>query len=186
MEFFDKIIAYFNLLEYKRFYQYCFAFLSVIIITCGLIIFKYYRSISYLKNQIESINEERENIQSLLSRAQIVKKEQKEIDAIITKDPNFKIAGYFDNLLGRLGLMDKKSSIDIEISTPTEESKYQESILQAKFTSMTMKDLTILLEEIESNRRVFIKELDIFRSQKNANTIDVTLTIATLEPKPKE
>jgi len=48
-----------------------------------------------------------------------------------------------------------------------------------------MKELTELLQEIELNKRVFIKELEISDS-KQANSIDVTLIIATLEPKPRE
>jgi hypothetical protein len=49
-----------------------------------------------------------------------------------------------------------------------------------------MKNLTELLQEIELNKRVFTKELDITASSKQPGTIDVSLTIVTLEPKPKE
>lgn len=129
------------------------------------------------------INELREEVRSILDKGQLVKKEQREIDALIAKEENFKIVGYFEDLLTKQGLNNKKASI--EASSPVREGKYQESILVARFTSMTMKELTELLQELEKNRRVFTKELDITLSLKTPNTIDITLTIATLEPKPK-
>ena len=84
----------------------------------------------------------------------------------------------------KLGLAQKKLST--EVSTASPEGHYQESILQARFTVLSMKEVTELLQEIELNKRVFIKELDIATSKKQANSIDVTLIIATLEPKQQE
>jgi hypothetical protein len=185
MDILHKIQTYLDSLEEKRFYQYLMGSIAVILLLIAGILFQYYRKVSYLKSEINRINEERANIRTILEKALLVKKEQKEIDAILAKDENFKIAGYFEDLLSKLGLADKKAS-DVQVTTPSREGKYQENILQAKFTSMTMKDLTELLQEIELNKRVFTKELDITISQKKPGTIDVTLTIATLEPKPKE
>jgi hypothetical protein len=185
MEIMNKIQTYINSLEEKRFYQYLIGICVVVLLVIAGIVFQYYRSVSRLKAEITRINEDRNEIRSLLEKAQLDKKEQKEIDAILAKDENFKIAGYFEDLLGKLGLADKQAS-KAEVSTPAREGKYQESILQAKFSGMTMKDLTELLQEIELNKRVFTKELDITVSPKIPGTIDVTLTIATLEPKPKE
>lgn len=184
MKLFSQIQTYLDSLEIKRFYQFIAILIGIVLLACFGVLFQYYRSISYLKSEIGKLNEQRENIRLILDKAQQVKTEQKEIDAILAKDENFKIAGYFEDLLGQLGLSDKKSAI--EVSTPAREGKYQESILQAKFTGMTMKDLTELLQEIELNKRVFTKELSIVASQKRTGTIDVTLIIATLELKPKE
>ena len=184
MEFLNKIQQYFNSLEQKRFFQYMMGFLAGIILIIALLLFNYYRSISRLKAQIIRINEEREETRAILDKATQVKKEQKQIDAILAEDENFKIVGYFEDLISKLGLNNKKSSI--EVTSPAREGNYQESILQAKFIGITMKDLTELLQEIELNKRVFTKELDITASSKQPGTIDVSLTIATLEPKPKE
>ena len=76
--------------------------------------------------------------------------------------------------------------ISIEVSSRAREGRYQERILLARFAGMTMKELTELLQEIEFNKRVFTKELDITVAKKVPGTIDVGLTIAALEPKPKE
>ena len=185
MKIVNTLYTYLNSLEKKQFYQYIGGLIAIVVILCGGIIFNYYRVTRYLKSEINHLNEQREEIRSILDKARLVKKEQKEIDSILAKDENFKIAGYFEDLLGKLGLSDKTSGKP-EITTPTQEGNYQESILQAKFIGITMKNLTELLQEIELNKRVFSKELDIRISQKLPGTIDVTLTIGTLERKPKE
>ena len=184
MEIIEKIYTYISDLDEKRFYQYVIGFLCAVGLFMLLIMFQYYRSVSSLKSQIAQINDSREQARTILDKGLIVKKEQQEIDAIIAKDENFKIAGYFEDLLAKLGLSNKKDSL--EVTSPEREGKYRESVLTAKFSGMTMKELTELLQELELNRRVFTKELEIADSQKTANSIDVTLTIATLEPKPKD
>lgn len=183
-EIINKIQAYINSLDVHRFRQYVGGLFIVIIVLMVAIAFQYYRTVNRLKSEIATINDTRQEVRTILEKARLVKKEQKEIDAIIAKEENFKIVGYFEDLLNRLGLAQKKLSQ--EINTAVKEGNYQESILQAKFTNMTMKDITELLQEIESNKRVFTKELDIIVSRKRPGTLDMTLTIATLEPKPKE
>ena len=185
MELLNKIQSYLTSLDQKRFYQYVGGALGIVAVIMLLLMFQYYRKISSLKSTIVTTNQEREEVKKILDDARKIKKGQKEIDAILAQDPNFKIAGYFEDLTSRLGLAQKRSSL-AEVSTVVSEGKYQESVLQAKFTSITMKDLAQLLQEIELNKRVFTKELDITKAQKQANSIDVSLTIATLEPKPKE
>lgn len=184
MELFDKIQAYLNSLEQKRFYQYVGGALGIIALIMFLLMFQYYRKVRSLKQMVVSTNELREEAQKILDKGQQIKKDQKEINAILAQDPNFKIAGYFADLTSKMGLA--QNLLPPSISTALQEGQYQETILQAKFNNITMKQLTELLQEVELNKRVFIKELDITRAKKQANSIDATLTIATLEPKPKE
>lgn len=185
MELIDKIYTYISDLDEKRFYQYLIGFLCAVGLLMLLIMFQYYRSVSSLKSEIAQINDARKQARTILDKGQIVKKEQREIDAIIAKDENFKIGQYFEDLLAKQGLSNKVLK-DSEVTSPEREGKYSESVLTAKFSGMTMKELTELLQELELNRRVFTKVLEITASQKPPNSIDVTLTIATLEPKPKD
>ncbi len=190
MEIIEKMYTYISKLEQKRFYQYSIGVLVFTALLMFAVIFQYYRTMWFLKSEIGRINDDREEVRTLLNKGQLVKREQREMDAIIAKDKNFKIAKYFKDILGKLGLGNKKAS-EIEVTSPSTEGKYQESILTAKFTGMTMKELTELLQELEINKRVFTKELEINSSQKTPNTIEVTLIIATLiiatlEPSPQE
>src|SRR3990167_7844160 len=183
MEIIEKIYTYISNLEEKRFYQYIIGFLCAIGLVMLLVMFQYYRSVRHLKLNIARINELREEARSILTKGLVVEKEQQEINAIIAKEENFKIAGYFEDLLSKQGLSNKKDSLDF--TAPIREGKYRESVLTAKFSGMSMKELTELLQEVDLNRRVFTKELEIAASQSTPNSIDVRLTIATLEPKPK-
>lgn len=185
MEFIQKIQTYLDQLDEKRFYQYVSAFLIIVGLIMGGLMFHYYRTIRSLRNQINAINETREEVRILLDKAQHVKKEQKEVDAMIAQDPNFKIAGYFEELLTKLNIASKKSS-KLEVTSPAQEGRYQESVLNARFSDMTMQELTELLKNLDQNKRVFTKELEITVSKKTPNTIDVNLTIATLEPQTQE
>lgn len=184
MEFFDQIQAYFNGLEQKRFYQYVGGFLGVIALITFLLLFQYFRSINFYKSEAEAINELREDTEKILARAQKIKAIQKENEAVLAQDKNFKIVGYFEDLISRIGLAQKKTQLDVTVAA--REGKYQEKVLTVKFAAASMKELTQLLQEIENNKRVFIKELTIEESNKQPNSIDVTLVIATLEPKPQE
>lgn len=181
MDFLIKIQAYLDNIDAKHFYRYCLGFIAALCLISSLIMFQYYRKVRSLKNKIETVNGMREEVRTILGKVQHVKKEQREVDELLKQDPNFKIAGYFEEVLSKTGLNRKKASL--EVTSPAREGKYQESLLNVKLTDMTMKELTELLQEIEQNKRVFTKELEITASRKNANSIDVNLTIATLEPR---
>jgi ribosomal protein S17E len=58
-------------------------------------------------------------------------------------------------------------------------------LLNAKFDTMNMRQLCELLDAVEQNKRIYTKELEIIKSKKVPNTIDVNLTIATLQAKPE-
>jgi hypothetical protein len=181
MEFIKKFQAYINNLDETRFYQYMLGFLISIGLITASLMFNYYRTTSKLKRELNALNETRDEVRILLDKAQHVKKEQKEVDEIIAQDPNFKIAGYFEDVLTNLNLQDKKDK-NLEVTSPAQEGRYQESVLNARFSAMTMQQLTELLKTIDQNKRIFTKELEITASNKTPNTIDVSLTIATLEP----
>lgn len=182
MTWLTNLQQYLASLDRKRLYQYLGSLIGAIFFVMILLIFNYYRKIGKFKAEIEQVNEIRQEIKTLLDQARNVKAEQKEIDTILANDPNFKIAGYFEDLIEKLHLSQKAEG-KIEPSIATREGKYQETVITAKFNGMNMEELVTLLQEIDKNKRVFSKELDITASKRTANAIDVSLTIAALEPK---
>ncbi len=184
MEFLNRIQEYINKLDQKRFIQYSSFLLGGIILIVALLMFHYYWRISGLKKKLETVQEQRDETKVLLKRAQKIKQEKKKVDDLLAKDRDFKISGYFKELIGKLGLTQKLSKSE---TVPSQlENKYLENILTATFTGMTMKELTELLQEFEITKRIYMKELIISRSETQENSIDVTLVAATLEPKPQE
>ncbi len=184
MVLFDQIQAFIDRLEEKQFYQYLAVGLGITCFATGIIVFRSYRNISSVQKKIEEVNTYREQIKEILNKAQQVRQKEKEVNAILAEEEDFKIAGYFKDLLEQLGLTNKLSTRP-EVISSTEDA-YTEDILTAKFTDMTMKKLTELLQEIEKKQRIYTKELDITASQKTKNAIEVTIAIGTLLPKTKE
>lgn len=183
MEILDKIKDFIENLELKDFYKYLAATLGVILFIVVFLIFNFYRKIHSLNDQISLINEQRERAQRILTQAERVKRQRITVDAILSKEPDFKIGNYFDKVVTKLQLNEKKTSIDYSHVENVED--YKENILKAKLTDINMKQLCDLLNEIEANERIYTKELEIITG-KNSKTIDVNLAIATLEPKEKQ
>jgi len=122
--------------------------------------------------------EYRRQARDILERAQDVKQQREEVDALLEQEPFFKIGGYFEEVLKTLNIqkaVTKTQTVELNDS-------YSEDSLNAQFVNINMKDLATLLETIEANPRISTKDLDIKRSEKVPGTIDVTLVIATLLP----
>ncbi|HSW73913.1 MAG TPA: hypothetical protein VLG71_02035 [Candidatus Limnocylindria bacterium] len=178
----EKIQSFIDSLEERTFYAYLAGFAGFALIFAVLIIFFYYRSLAHVEDQINFINDKRIEVKRLLTTYEQVKRQRNEVDTLFGEDVGFKIAGYFTSLLARLNLQDKKTTTD-QISRVEHEGKYQETVLKAQLTDMNMKELCVLLSEIEHNKRIYTKELDITKSKKKPRALDITLTIAALEPK---
>ncbi len=177
----ERIRTFIETIETKDFYKYITFFLIGIILISGAIVFQYYRKVKYWKGRIKIINELREDdVKVIREKAQHVQQQRAEVDAILAEDEDFKIGGYFKDLLTKLQLTDKK--IAEETTQIDREDNYRESELDAKFEDMNMKQLAELLQEIEQNKRIFSKKLEITKSKKNPGTIEVQITIATLLP----
>lgn len=179
MELLEKISTYIDNISKKELSRYLLISLGIIVTCFLLLVFNYYRKVRYLKKQMRILNEAREEeVKRILTRAASVQQQRKEVDAILEEDKDFKIGGYFKDVLTKLGLTSKKA-----VESPSQidrEGKYRESILNVKFTDMDMKQLSELLNEIEKNKRIFTKELEVTTSRKTPQKIDVNLTIATL------
>lgn len=181
MQLLEQLQEFINNLDQRQFYLYISGILGTIVLLLAFILYWHYSSMSELNLRIESINEYRQEAEEILAKYQQVKKQQKDVNAMLAEDPNFKIAGFFDALLAKLGLSNKK---DIATTSSIDrENNYRESILSVKFTGINMKELCELLNELEQTKRIFTKELDITKSKKLPNMLDVNLTFATLQPK---
>jgi beta-lactamase regulating signal transducer with metallopeptidase domain len=71
----------------------------------------------------------------------------------------------------------------MESSSQIDHDTYRESILKVELSDMNMKQLCELLDELNKNKRINTKELEITKSKTAKRSINVALTIATLEPR---
>ena len=180
MTFLEPIKNYLNKLDLRTFYIYLASYAGTCIVLLGLMTYYYYSSLWGLQKKINNVNSHREDILTILEKKELIKQQQAAVEAILAQDPNFKIEGYFEKLLTKFNLSDKKDSRIV--TTIDLEGNYRKSELSAKFENMTMQDLTTLLEEIEKNPRIATDKLEITKS-KTPKTIVVDLTISTLLPK---
>jgi len=157
----------------------------VLVLVMGFFVFRFYRNVNYYQSRIDEINEVREDtVRDILDRSKDVEKRRKEVNAILAKEEDFKIIEYFTKLLQKLGLGKADEII------PTERvlagMKYNENEITARLTGITTQGLCQLLDQLEKNKRINIKELEIKKSLKTPKAIDITIKIATLQPKAGE
>ena len=181
MKFIENIVHFIDSLNKKDFYLYLGIFLGTTFCVNGLVLFWHYNSMNSLNRQIEDLNELREEkVQSLLARAHHVRKQREEVDALLAQDPNFKLGGYVKDLLTELHLIENQET---ETTSQTErEEKYLETVLSMKLVNINTKQLAELLDKIEKNQRINANTVEIIRSKKKPDTIEVSITIATLQP----
>jgi hypothetical protein len=152
------------------------------VVLSGLLIFYYYRSTNGLYRIIKNINSTREEkVLVILETAALVKQQQSAVEEILSQDTDFKIAGYFKDLLIQFNIKDKE--VAEESSAADQEDNYRKSELSAKFEDMTMQELTKLLQELEKKSRIATQRLEITKSKKKPKTIEVSISISTLLPK---
>jgi len=183
MLFLERIRLFIEGIETKAFYRYVALFIASCTLLFGTIGFFYYRRIDALIKQIKRINRLREeDVRVLLEDHHQVEQQRAAVDAILSQDIDFKIAGYFKSLLEKLNLKDKIAT-EAEAATIEREDNYRGSELNAKFEDLNMKEVTELLQELEQNPRISTKKLEITASKKKQKTLDLQITITTLLPK---
>jgi len=182
MEIINRLRLAIEELEQKDFYKYLIIVIACVVVLFSAVIFWHYSKVGSLVQRLEEVNEEREDkVRSILERKNVVEQQRKMINSILAKQKDFKIAGYFSELLGKLNLTaTEQSTSEVELS-----NDYEEVQLTARFVQLKMQKLCELLQEIEQKERVYAKSLEIVRSTKAPKTIEVNLTIATLQPKLK-
>jgi hypothetical protein len=185
MNFFDKIKQYVAGLDEKSFLTYGAGALGAIVLLCAGLIYYYYSNIGYWRKQINDINYSREEVKRIIDRDELVQKQRAEVNKMLDEMPNFKIEEYFNELIAKHGLMQNKVTTPNITYGDRGDKEYREVLLTTQFDMLNMKQLTELLNDIEQNSRIYAKELEITKAKKAPNTIDVTLTIATLQRKPE-
>lgn len=181
MQVLDTINTYFEYLNYKQFQRIVIIFFSTFFFISFIILYVNIRTHKKLTTRIRTINRKRTEVRELLERYELVKRQKSEVDSFLEKDKDFKIAAFFDNVLQHLNLLGKKTR-DPETSAENLENGYREIKLFATFSDMNMKQLIDLLDALEQNERIYTKELELYKPEQ-AQTINVNILIATLEPR---
>jgi hypothetical protein len=178
MAWLDSFKTFINNLDEKQFRLYLGGFIGAVVLGIILGITLFYRDVASYKKQIDKLNEQREEIKTILQKNYRVEQQRTKINQLLT-EKKFKIGGVFEELLKRLQLT---NNIESSKTLPSEkDSEYRETSLEAHLVNITMQQLCTLLNELHTNKLIYTKEIDITKSERVPRTINVTLTIATLE-----
>jgi type II secretory pathway component PulM len=179
MVFFDSVTNFINNLDQESWYKYLAITGAIFLAAVGVILYFYYSGISQEQERIATINESRQEVKTILTKAIRVQKQRAEVNALLEEDPNFKIKQVLQEIMNNIGIV-----ADFVGDTKIDhENNYQEEIVTYQLNGITMKQLAEFLNEIDENKRVFTKELDITKSKRVPHTIDVNITMATMMPK---
>lgn len=183
MAIIEQIRLFFDSMETTIFYRYTAIFFGICITLSCVIVFYYYSNVNSLFKEIKKNNVERsQNVITILEQAAQLNLQREAVNETVSKDPNFKIEGYFKEILASLNLIEKNKS-PFTTTTNERENKYREVELNAEFENMNMKEVAELLQALEKNPRIATKRLEITSSKKKMKTVEVLITITTLLPK---
>ncbi len=177
--------SFFENLDQKQFQQYMLIVFVMLLLVASFVIFQFYSATNALRIKMNNINEQREQVRDILNKAHLLLQKKNEIKELFEEDKSFKIAQAFKEIIEQVGLSNKIQS-DL---VPTQEDKpgdYGEIILAGQLSDIDMKQITDLLAAIAKKKRIYIKNIDMVRAKKGQNSIDMSITIATLYPKNEQ
>ncbi len=184
MTFLDTVQAHISNLDKPTFYKYLAGAAGIFITLIGGILFFYYSSTGTGEQHLDELNEQRVEAKRLLDKAERVQKERAEVTKMLEDEPIFYIKEYIESVLEKVGinLLDNVNARG-EVTVATTQDGYKENIATYQLSGISMRQLTEFLNELDQNKRVFTKEIDISKSKKIPRTIDVDIKIATMMPK---
>lgn len=179
MTLFNTIRTSTENLTREQFRLYAIGILSSITILSIGFLYYYYSSTHAVLKRIQRINEQRVKTQELLERLQRVEKQQLEVNQLLEQDKEFKIGGYFSTIVRQLAL-ERNKTREAATSSVQLDNGYTEVQLYASFFSMNMQKVVELLDTLEQNNRIYVKELEIYKPDTD-NSVNINIMIATLQ-----
>ncbi|HBR70533.1 TPA: hypothetical protein DIC20_03550 [Candidatus Dependentiae bacterium] len=186
-KFISPITNFFFNLDKKNFNHILIGSISGIIILFGLFLYLQFHEVRRLKREMIKVNNERMQTKEILEQNEILKKQQKEVEELIAQDKQFKyIKQEFLKIIDTLNLKNNLKTDPTPVTKELEHLRsqgYEEVQLDIELTKLNMRQLTELLIELEKNKRINIKRLEIAKS-KNEPTVEVQpLVISTIQKK---
>lgn len=141
-----------------------------------------YRQTSFFKREMENVNNARLQIKDLLTRYEALKQEQKRGEEILARDKNFKLKDYVNTVVEKVGLKSNFNKDQISSGNPdrAQTQNFEEIKMDAGFNDINTKQLIDLINALEQNERIDIKQIEIIKKNQG---IDVQLVISTLQQK---
>lgn len=181
MTLFNNIKTAIRNLDEREFYTYTGIAFGAIIMLLALLFYWQSSSIKNWNNKFKQLQKHRNETNQILSDKLIFEQERKALNDKLQAEPDFKIRGYYDELINTLNLRSYVARDPVEPTSESLEGGAKERTLTAQLVNITTKQLTEILSAIENNPRVFAKRLIIDKIANELPKLNVTLDIATIE-----
>lgn len=182
MEALQKIQDFFTTLSKKEFQQYTALGAGILTLLILFSVYRYTTTIRRLKKEIAALNKVRgDELKDLLTRYELVKKQQAEVETMLAKNPNFKIKEFLDTVMNKVNIIQYKAK-DPQFSQQDLDNGYTENQLYVSFANITTQHICELLYALEQEERVYIKQVELYKSELS-KTINANITVATLQAK---
>lgn len=174
---------YIQSLSRKDFQKHLIIALSAIgLLSLGITYYVYHKT-SSLTQQIKKLQTQATRIAQLVSKNDLLAREEQQIQELLESRPDFNMNTYFETFYTKHKIKPEpnwkpEEGTVIEGSKP--DVKYQEIILKATFKNQTMQKLVTILQDIYNEQIIYLKGLEI---NAEASKINFELTLATKQYK---
>ncbi len=182
MELLDKFRDFISNLEDTDFYKYLGAFFGVFALLLCLLFYIHYSKVNKYFAELKKADAMRLQTKKLLGDYKAVNAQREKVEDILAKDRNFRIGEAYQTIVQRSGLSSRA-----ELSAPTSGESFSgktEVVISSHFSSLTMKQVTDLLQAIAQVPQLYVKDLVLKKTP--SQTVDVDITVATLVPSSVE
>lgn len=183
-KFISPVTNFFFSLDKKSFNHILIGTLGGIVILLGFFLYLQFHEVRRLKREMIKVNNERMQTKEILEKNEIFKKQQKQAEELIAQDEQFKLKDYFLKLIDKLNLKNNLKTDPVPTTNSLENlhsQGYEEVKMDIELIKLNMRQLTDLLAELEQNKRIDIKKLEILKTKREP-TIDVQpLSISTIQ-----
>lgn len=176
MNIIDNIANYIQKINKKEFEKLLLIILLITSVSSLGAIYYIYNSSSSLVLKIKEITKLANKTTSILNENKKMDYEQDRLTKILEVNKNFSIKTFFEQFCQQQGIPPESNWDTITVPVEGNE-KLDEIILTANFKNQTTSNLTRMLENLDKNEMVYIKELII--NHESNKKISFKITIAT-------
>jgi len=180
MDILKRLSDFIASLDNRDLYKYILLFIFSIILFLLIIFYIQYKIVSNYEVYFKTLDDQRRQASKIISDFKIRQKEIAHVEEILSLDKNFIIGQKYLDIINKLSLSSNLVS-EPKINKGESDNIVSEIVLNSSLQNINTHQLVNLLSLIADIKQLYPKELTIKRSSNNNQTIDIDLTIATLE-----
>ncbi len=172
MEFLEKIINTTRQVSKKEFEKYVLVSLAVVCLLMGGVTYFIYSTSNGLVKDIKQLQKLAKKSARLVDDFELMQKEEEKIRKILNKHKGFNLGSFFEKFCKDQGVKPEPNW------SPTSESlnpQFEEVSLAATFKGQATENLVKMLEAIDKNEILYVKELRIRKEKDKTITFDISL-----------